>query len=550
MSASNKKKLRSEEYNQKLTERQLQEQKEAKKLKLYTAAFVVVLTLMIVAALVLGVTRAVTKSGILEKNTVALTVGKHELNSVEMNYFYVDSVISYYSQVGAYASLLGLDINTPLDEQVIDPETGMTWADSFMDSAIADAKNVYALADAAEAASYALAEEHVTSIDNELLMSEFNAMYAAGYPSMDSYLKAMYGNGASKESYREYLLLRSLAGAYLQSYGDALTYEDADLREAEKENFNKYSSFTFNYQYLPVSSYLEGGTKDENGTTSYTDDEKTAAQTKAEELANGLIGDECTSVDAFNALVAALPDAKEGATSTAITNKLYSDSAIPSILRDWVASPFRKAGDKNVIPSTSTSTVDGKEVTTVNGYYAVYFVESNDNNYPLVDVRHILVEPENGTYNSNTGYYDYTEEAWAAAKTETEELFKQWQDGEKTAESFGALANEKSDDGNGTTGGLIEDVAPGTMVTAFNDWCFDESRQPGDTDIVQTEHGMHIVYFVGDSETLYRDYMITNELRSADVSEWNTGLTQVMTATTGNTKYVMTGLLLKNYNAG
>ena len=41
------------------------------------------------------------------------------------------------------------------------------------------------------------------------------------------------------------------------------------------------------------------------------------------------------------------------------------------------------------------------------------------------------------------------------------------------------------------------------MVTNFNDWCFDESRQPGDHGIVETEYGYHIMYFVGDSETVF-----------------------------------------------
>ena len=39
------------------------------------------------------------------------------------------------------------------------------------------------------------------------------------------------------------------------------------------------------------------------------------------------------------------------------------------------------------------------------------------------------------------------------------------------------------------------------MVTEFNDWCFDESRQPGDCEIVETTHGYHIIYFIGQTET-------------------------------------------------
>ena len=48
MSASSKKKLRAEENAAKLTEKQLSERKEAKKLRIYTIAFGVVLAVMIV----------------------------------------------------------------------------------------------------------------------------------------------------------------------------------------------------------------------------------------------------------------------------------------------------------------------------------------------------------------------------------------------------------------------------------------------------------------------------------------------------------------------
>lgn len=548
MSASNKKKLRNEQNVQKMTERQLQEQKEAKKLKVYTTVFVVVLALLVVAAAVLGIVKFIDKNGVMEHNTVAATVGSHELSNAELNYFYVDSVLNYYNQIGEYAAFFGLDITTPLDEQVVDEETGATWADQFITSAIADAANVYSIADAAKEAGFELSEEDQASIDNELFYAEFNALYSAGYPSMDSYLKAMYGNGASAEGYREYLELRALAGAYYNEYSASLTYEDADLREAEKENFDAYSSFTYNYKYIPVSDYLEGGTTNDAGTVTYSEEEKDAAQKKAEEIANGLIGEEVTSVDLFNEQIAAMEGAEADATSTVADDVLYSE--VITAIRDWVTSSDRKEGEKTVIEYTTTSTVDGTEVETVSGYYAVYFTGSNDNNYPLANVRHILIQPEGGTYNSTTGLNDYSEEEMAAAMTEAEALLNEWKSGKAIEETFAALANEHSADGDGTTGGLYEDVYPGEMVENFNDWCFAEGRKAGDTGLVESEFGVHIMYYVGDSETLYRDYMITNDLRNADVTEWNSALTEAMTTTTGNTKYLKTDLILATIVAG
>ena len=548
MSASNKKKLRSELNAQKLTERQLQEQKEAKKLKLYTTVFVVVLALLVVAAAALGIVKGINKSGVLEHNTVAVTIGEHKLSNAELNYFYVDSIVNYYGQIGSYAYMFGLDITKPLDEQIVNEETGETWADGFIDSAISDAKTVYAIADAAKAAGFELSENDLASIDNELMYAEFQALYSAGYPSMDSYLKAMYGTGATKEGYREYLVLRALAGAYYNEYSASLTYEDADLREAEKENFNKYSSYTYYLKQIPVSKYLEGGITTDAGNTTYSEQEKAAAQKKAEEIANSLIGEDVTSVDLFNKKISLMEGASAEETSSKSDNVLYSD--ITTFLRDWITSSDRKEGDKKVIPYTTTSTVDGVEVETVNSYYAVYYVSSNDNTYPLANVRHILVKPEGGTYNSTTGLYDYTEEQMAAAMDEAREILAQWRKNNPTEESFAALANEKSADGDGTTGGLYQDVYPGEMVENFDAWCFAEGRKPGNVGLVESQFGVHIMYYVGDSETSYRDHMITEDLRSTDTTEWNSALVEAMTVTEGNTKYLTTDVILANITAG
>ena len=55
------------------------------------------------------------------------------------------------------------------------------------------------------------------------------------------------------------------------------------------------------------------------------------------------------------------------------------------------------------------------------------------------------------------------------------------------------------------------------MVAEFSDWCFDQSRQPGDTGIVKTSYGYHIMYFVGQTETkawmdTVREQMLTDRM--------------------------------------
>ena len=60
---------------------------------------------------------------------------------------------------------------------------------------------------------------------------------------------------------------------------------------------------------------------------------------------------------------------------------------------------------------------------------------------------------------------------------------------------------------------------PGQMVTEFNDWCFDADRKPGDTGIIETSYGVHVMYFDSFGK-IYRDALVENALRSADYNAW------------------------------
>ena len=94
MSASDKKKLRKEQATAYLTEKQRQEQAEAKKLKLYTIGFVSIL--VVVACIAIGVlgVRAVNQSGVFEKNTSAYncykSVGFKDVVTKEYEYYNIN----------------------------------------------------------------------------------------------------------------------------------------------------------------------------------------------------------------------------------------------------------------------------------------------------------------------------------------------------------------------------------------------------------------------------------------------------------------------------
>ena len=540
MSASSKKKLRTQQEAAKLTERQIAEQKEAKKLKLYTAAFAIVLVALLVIAVVVGVNQTISTSGVREKNTVAMTVGNTQLSNADLNYFYIDSLNNFYSQNGSYAALFGLDVSKPLNEQYTGGENDETWADYFVTSAKSSATATYALYEAAVAAGHTLTEDEQLTLDNITTSLDFYAaMY--GYTDAKSYLKAQYGAGATLESYRSYVEKTLMAQSFQTAYSDSLVFEDAALREAEKENFHQYSSFAYNYYHLSTSNFLEGGTTAEDGTTTYSDEERAAAVAAAEEAAKSLTGADITTIEALDAAIAALPmnEGKENVASTRYDAQAYT--SISSVVSQWLADDARTEGDITYLENATTAE-DGTK--TINGYYVVRYESTDDNAFALKNVRHILVSFEGGTtdeYGSTT----YSDEEKAAAMTAAQQILTEWKAGEATEASFAGLAAEKSSDtGSTANGGLYEDIYPGQMVAAFEDWCFDASRKAGDTGVVETEYGCHVMYFVGDSDVTYRDYQIRSDLETAAINDWYTGIVNAASVTDGDVRYLSLDLVL------
>lgn len=140
----------------------------------------------------------------------------------------------------------------------------------------------------------------------------------------------------------------------------------------------------------------------------------------------------------------------------------------------------------------------------VRAYYEEHTEDYEAKEGKVVDVRHILIMPQGGTYDEESQTTTYSDEEWNDCYTRAEAILNEWLTGEMTEDSFGELANAHSEDpGSNTVGGLYTDVTEGYMTEAFNDWCFDESRTPGDYGLVKTPFGWHVMYFVSSADSWY-----------------------------------------------
>ncbi len=543
MSASDKKKVRREQNAALLTEKQKQQKAEAKKLKIQTTCFVVAMVLVVCAALGILAYRAIDTSGIIQKNTIAATVGNHEISAAELNYYYVDAVNKFYNEwysyyedsTDDYLKAMGLDTSLPLDEQIFDEEAEnpITWAQYFLDTAIAQAKNDYALYDKAMADSaFSLPEEDKQSIETTIKnLDTFAMLY--GYSSANQYIRTMYGNGCNTKNYQEYLERSEIATAYSNNHQDSLIYEDAAIREYEADKKIEYNCYTYTTAYLSYTYFQQGGTEGEDGKITYSDEENAAAratmQTVAEDLATA------TSVEELNTKVEAV-EVKEGSTIAVKENKNVLYTSIDNLIVEWVTNAERKEGDITAIANTTT---EGDNAGVTNGYYVVIFHNVLDNTEPMGNVRHLLVKFEGGTKDEETNKTVYSDEEKAAAKEEAEGYLKTWKEGAATEESFIELVKEHSDDTSAETGGLFEDINPNSSyVEPFLSWSINPDRKAGDAEVIETEFGYHVMFYVGDDELSYRDFMLTNEMRTKDQETWYNGIVDAVETTIVNTKYV------------
>lgn len=505
-----------------MTERQTQEVKQAKSVKRMTTAFIIICVVMVVALAVF----AVLNSGIVEKNVTVLTIGEHKLSAAEMNYFFVNYSNSAYNSNSGVNSFYRQLVSTqvPLDQQVQNEETGATWADQFLDMAIEDARNTYAIYDAAVKAGFSLDEQGLADIESTLSSLD---MYASlsGSSSANAYLRTYYGRGCNVKNYRSYLTVTRTASAYLNQYRDSITSTEEDLAAYEAKDPSLYNSYDYRYFYVAAQDYYESEEP--------TDEEKTAALEAAKADADAALKEiqkdgETALIENARAYHEAHVDDTDAETAyDPDSDTLKADtisSSVNTVLADWIKDESRKAGDCEVIPYNSS--IEGQEDNVI-GYYIVMFLDSTDNTDIMTkDVRHILISGS-------------TEDA----KAKIEEIQAQFEEN-PTQDNFAALATENSEDsGSKDNGGLYEAVAPGDMVDEFNDWLFKEDHKPGDYGIIETTYGYHLMYMVGDNVD-YRTHMIESDYTTSTFNDWYQGVIASCTAEKGALSWVNTSIYL------
>ena len=415
------------------------------------------------------------------RETVVATMGDKVLTNGELQAYYWMEVSLFLQEYGSYAEYIGLDLYKPFDQQVTEMgEKPMSWQQFFLDSAIYTWKTYQSMELESEAAGFEMPAERREELE-ALPEGLKNSAVEGGFESVDELVAMNIGAGATLDDYVNYVQTYYQGMSYYYDIYEALNPSDAEVEAyfAENEAYYAEGNITKNAKYVDVRHVLlqpEGGERGEDGYPVFTDEAWEACRQKAEELYNQWqAGDK--SEESFAQL--AKDNSEDG---NAATGGLYENVYKGQMVKEfenWCFDDARQVGDHGLVK-------------TAYGYHIMFFTGSRPIRY--ADVRHVLLQPEGGEAGED-GYPVFTEEAWEACRQKAEELYNQWQAGDKSEESFAELAMDHSEDSNAIDGGLYEGVTVGQMVEEFEDWCFDEARQSGDHGLVKTAYGYHIMYF-------------------------------------------------------
>lgn len=335
--------------------------------------------------------------------------------------------------IGFYGSYMGIDESIPLEEQYYDEESGITWADFFAEQSVAGVRNSVLLSEQAKAMGMTLEESYQNQISSQI--AELKTMCESNGTTMESMLKTYYGGSMNESSLRQ-IMERTYLGYQFEMYKrDSIDVSDPVLQSYYDLHAGEFDSVDY------ISYSFEDEAEANKCLAAITDEESYYKYIKDnfdEDLENYLtIGD---------------------------GNNLDEVS-------EWLFSGDRKEGDAAVVEAYDV-------------FMVVFFKQRYQSDDESLSIRHILISTEGRT----------AEEAHARAQ----ELYDEWKNGAATEETFAAMAMSNTDDtGSVQSGGLYEDVYEGQMVEAFDSWCFDPTRKNGDTGLVDTEYGTHVMYFTG-----------------------------------------------------
>ncbi len=445
----------------------------------FIVAIATVLVLLVGIGAMIGV-NVYRNSGAIQRGQTVMKTDNFEINGSMMSYLIFSQYANYLNSYGDYLQYTGLDTSKPLKEQyTTDADNqSITWYQYFADAAKDNVENLLVLCENAKANGVELTDAEKTAVAERAKMSYMNV--------------GRYAQGVNEQDVKDCMELSLLATKYQLAVENDLMPTVEKIEEYyEKNPLNvlkaDYYSYAFTYEVPAEGESLKEGAVSKEDAKKQADKLAAASDFKAE-------------LKAYLESIAAEP--KEGEEKAEINVDTHKTTAGTYTKDDagseWLFNDATKVGSTKVVHDETAKT------------YTVYMLDKAKylQDEETVSVRHLLISVVEGSVTADQ------------ARKTAQKYYDQWQKGDKSEQSFAELAMRYTEDSSYYNGGLYQGVYPGQMVETFNNWCFDEARKSGDTGLVDTNYGTHIIYFVGDDLLRWQTEVRTTLLQEAYTTKY------------------------------
>lgn len=438
-----------------------------------------------------------------QKLLTAATYGDEKINVAEYNYFYnrvysqAVQVSQYYDQQqqGAGSSYFDTTVD-PVEQEYTNedaPEDVETWADYFRVMAHETAfqyKTIYnkATSEEAKKAGFKITDEQQKEMDDAIkeTMTTLEESAATNDFSLNNYIAKTQAEGLTAETYKEILVMEHTVQYYLEWFQENATEEitDKDVKDYYEANKDSYDLASLRFFTISYAAAEEGS---ESTDPVYT---KKEAKALAEQFIAEVSDEASFKAAAEKYAPPSLADQYKADSATLSGNLTKNDlTSLSEDLAEWAFGKNRATND-----------IKAFDIASQEAYYIMMVVTpaAKDTQTAGADVRHLLVEAATVDEEGNALSEDKIAENKAKAKEEAEKLYEEWKSGKATENTFAELVTANTDDtASAETGGLYEDInSTSSYVPEFLDWALAEHKV-GDTGIIETDYGYHIMYYVG-----------------------------------------------------
>lgn len=433
--------------------------------------------------------------------SVVATVDGQKI-SIGMYDYYYASIVSYYEQYASYG-YYSLDTTKDYSKQYTTDDDGnkISWQKFFETEALKEVEQITTYYSKALEEGVTLTSAQKKTIDKQISTLKDSA--SQNDVSLDQYIKANFGTYCSEDTIRIMLEQYYLSANYKGKFKCETKVTDNDVDKYYNDHKNDYKKIEFYYIASPYDA-----TDDNSKNESIKTAEKIMAKMKDKKSVIALVPEVYSSYidsqvkssmeqDSTLTEKKAREEAVKSYESNVVTTVSRSESPFDDKMNTWLFSDDTKVGSKKYYIDESAGYI----------YIVLKTSKASVEEDETYTVRHILVAPESGSNSSSSTSEktEYTDEQWAAAKKKADSILAKFNKTDKSEYEFAKLAEQYSTDSASTSsgsndsfGGLYESVTLGQMVPDFEKWSIDDSRKYGDTGIVKSDYGYHIMFFIND----------------------------------------------------